>query len=43
MRSTIDVVRHSVSTQLGACYNVVKPDDRANWQLRVQAQFMFPS
>ena len=31
-----------VNTQLGAYYNVVHPDDGANWQLRVQVQFMFP-
>ncbi len=31
-----------VNTQLGAYYNVVHPDDGANWQLRLQAQFMFP-
>jgi hypothetical protein len=31
-----------VSTQLGAYYNVVHPDNGANWQLRAQVQFMFP-
>jgi len=31
-----------VNTQLGGYYNVVKPDDAANWQLRLQLQFMFP-
>jgi hypothetical protein len=31
-----------VNTQLSAYYNVVHPDDAANWQLRVQVQFMFP-
>jgi hypothetical protein len=31
-----------VNTQFGAYYNVVHPDDGANWQLRVQVQFMFP-
>jgi len=31
-----------VNTQLSAYYNVVKPDNGANWQIRVQAQFMFP-
>jgi len=31
-----------VNTQLGAYYNVVKPDNGANWQLRAQVQFMFP-
>ena len=31
-----------VNTQFSAYYNVVYPDDGANWQLRLQAQFMFP-
>ncbi|MCC7326197.1 MAG: transporter [Burkholderiales bacterium] len=31
-----------VNTQFGAYYNVVKPDYGANWQLRLQVQFMFP-
>jgi len=31
-----------VNTQLSAYYNVVHPDDAANWQLRFQVQFMFP-
>jgi hypothetical protein len=31
-----------VNSQLGAYYNVVRPDDGATWQLRVQVQFMFP-
>jgi len=31
-----------VNTQIGAYYNVAKPDYGANWQVRVQAQFMFP-
>jgi hypothetical protein len=31
-----------VNTQLGAYYNVVKPDNGANWQLRAQVQLMFP-
>ena len=31
-----------VNTQLSAYYNVVHPDDGANWQLRAQVQFMFP-
>jgi hypothetical protein len=34
--------RLPVNTQLGAYYNVVHPDDGANWQLRLQVQFMFP-
>jgi len=31
-----------MNTQLGGYYNVVHPDDGANWQLRLQVQFMFP-
>ena len=31
-----------VNTQLSAYYNVVAPDDGANWQIRAQVQFMFP-
>jgi hypothetical protein len=31
-----------LNTQVGAYYNVVKPDFGANWQLRLQAQLMFP-
>jgi len=31
-----------VNTQLSAYYNVVTPDDGANWQIRAQVQFMFP-
>ncbi len=31
-----------VNSQIGAYYNVVHPDNGANWQLRVQVQFMFP-
>jgi len=31
-----------VNTQLQAFYNVVRPDDAATWQLRVQIQFLFP-
>jgi hypothetical protein len=31
-----------MNAQIGAYYNVVKPDDGANWQLRAQVQFMFP-
>ena len=31
-----------VNTQLSAYYNVVHPDDGANWQVRLQVQFMFP-
>jgi hypothetical protein len=31
-----------VNTQLSAYYNVVHPDNAANWQIRAQVQFMFP-
>jgi hypothetical protein len=31
-----------VNTQLSAYYNVVRPDFQANWQIRAQAQLMFP-
>ena len=31
-----------LNTQVGAYYNVVRPDNGANWQLRLQAQVMFP-
>ena len=31
-----------MNTQLQAFYNVVRPDDAATWQLRVQIQFLFP-
>jgi hypothetical protein len=31
-----------VNTQLSAYYNVVHPDNGANWQLRFQVQLMFP-
>jgi hypothetical protein len=31
-----------VNGQIGAYYNVVRPDDGPTWQLRVQVQFMFP-
>ncbi len=34
--------RLPVNTQLSAYYNVVTPDDGANWQIRAQIQFMFP-
>jgi len=36
------VGRLPVNTQLSAYYNVVAPDDGANWQIRAQIQFMFP-
>ena len=34
--------RLPVNTQLSAYYNVVHPDDGANWQIRAQVQLMFP-
>jgi hypothetical protein len=34
--------RLPVNTQLSAYYNVVHPDEGANWQLRLQVQLMFP-
>ncbi len=34
--------RLPVNTQLSAYYNVIKPDDGANWQIRAQVQLMFP-
>jgi len=34
--------RLPVNTQLSGYYNVVKPDNGANWTLRFQVQFMFP-
>ena len=34
--------RLPVNTQLSAYYNVVKPDNGANWQIRFQVQLMFP-
>jgi hypothetical protein len=34
--------RLPVNTQLGAYYNVVKPEFGPDWQLRVQVQLMFP-
>jgi len=34
--------RLPVNMRLGAYYNVVKPDNAADWQARFQMQFMFP-
>jgi hypothetical protein len=34
--------RLPVNTQIGAYYNVVRPDYGPNWQIRAQVQFMFP-
>jgi hypothetical protein len=31
-----------VNTQIAGYYNVVRPDGAAEWQLRVQIQFLFP-
>jgi hypothetical protein len=31
-----------VNTQISAFYNVVRPDDGPNWQIRAQVQLMFP-
>jgi hypothetical protein len=31
-----------VNTQLGGYYNVVKPEDGPDWQIRLQVQLMFP-
>jgi hypothetical protein len=31
-----------VNMQIAAYYNVVRPDFSANWQIRAQAQFLFP-
>jgi hypothetical protein len=32
-----------INIQLGAYYNVDKPNDAADWQLRFQFQFLFPT
>jgi len=34
--------KQPVNGQVGAYYNVEKPDSGADWQLRVQLQFLFP-
>jgi hypothetical protein len=34
--------RLPVNTQLAAYYNVERPDNAANWQIRFQVQLMFP-
>ena len=34
--------RLPVNAQLGAYYNIVRPDNGPTWQLRAQVQFMFP-
>jgi hypothetical protein len=31
-----------VNAQIGGYYNVVAPDNGADWQLRAQIQLMFP-
>jgi len=33
---------HRVNTSLSAYYNIVRPDDGPNWQVRAQVQLMFP-
>jgi hypothetical protein len=38
----IHIVKLPVNMQLGAYYNVVKPDDGADCQILAQVQFMFP-
>lgn len=32
----------TVNTQLGGYYNVVKPEDGPDWQVRLQVQLRFP-
>ena len=34
--------RLPVNTQIAAYYNVVHPDNGANWQARLQLQLLFP-
>jgi hypothetical protein len=34
--------RLPVNTQISGYYNVVKPDEGADWQIRAQVQLMFP-
>ncbi len=34
--------RLPVNTQIAAYYNVVHPDNGANWQARLQVQLLFP-
>jgi hypothetical protein len=34
--------RLPMNAQFGGYYNVVRPDDGPNWQIRLQVQFMFP-
>jgi len=34
--------RLPVNMQLSAYYNVVRPENTANWQIRAQVQFLFP-
>ena len=34
--------RLPLNAQIGGYYNIVRPDDGPDWQLRLQAQFMFP-
>ncbi len=41
-RQDLGLGKLPVNTQLSAYYNVVTPDDGANWQIRAQVQLMFP-
>jgi len=34
--------KQPVNTQISAYYNVIRPDEAPNWQLRIQVQFLFP-
>jgi hypothetical protein len=38
----IDECAKAPQASFCAYYNVVHPDDGANWQIRAQVQFMFP-
>jgi len=37
-----DLAKQPMNGQVSAYYNVEKPDSGADWQLRVQLQFLFP-
>ena len=34
--------KQPVNMQVSAFYNVIRPDDTSNWQIRAQIQFLFP-
>jgi len=34
--------KQPVNTQVSAYYNVIRPDEAPNWQLRIQVQLLFP-